>query len=57
MPYIVWEEDPKTCLAFEIGPPQQKLWRSPDVQLMSNLDVGSFFDHKVGGIFNLAPGF
>ena len=27
MPRVVWAEETKNCLGFEIGPLQQKLWR------------------------------
>ena len=31
MPSVIFDEKTKTGLGFEIGPWQQKLWRSPDV--------------------------
>ena len=37
---VVWAEVSESGLGIKIGPRQQKLWRSPTVQLMSNPAVG-----------------
>ena len=34
--HVVWAEEPKTGLGFEIGPPQQTRQRKPTVQFLSN---------------------
>ena len=36
MSRIVWAEESKTGLGFEIGPPQQKRQRKPTLQFLSN---------------------
>ena len=36
MPRLFFDEKSKTSLGFEIRPRQQKLWRSPNVQLVGH---------------------
>ena len=36
MPCVVWAEESKTGLRFEIEPPQQKCQREPTLQSLSN---------------------
>ena len=40
MPRVVWAEEAKTGLGYEIGPSQQKYQRKPILQSMTNPAVG-----------------
>ena len=44
---VVWAEESKTGLGFEIGPQQQKCQCSPNVHLMGNPDVPESEKHGV----------
>ena len=51
MPYVVWARKSKTGVGFKIGSLQKKLWRCPNVPLMGNPAVVTFFfssDNKQG---------
>ena len=39
VPGVVWAEESKTGLGFEMGPPQQKCQCKPTLKFLSNLAV------------------
>ena len=42
MPRVVLAGESKTGLSFEIGQPQQKIWRKPSLQSIANPAVRAF---------------